>query len=121
MAFDFKGTAVSATTISPIMDNRTRITMDELISKYPGGVTVNGFDMVPSDDNPYAVATFAEDSSKFFFGGSILTKIVSEWVKSFDGDVEGASKALAEAGGVKMQFSHGRTKKGNSLTLVKVL
>lgn len=121
MAFDFKASAVNATTISPLMDNRTRMTMDAVINEYPQGVTVIEFDLVPSDDKPYAVAVCAECPDKFFFGGSILTKIVNEWAKAFDGDVEGASHALKDCGGVKMQFSHGRTKNGNNITLVKVL
>lgn len=121
MAFDFRSAAQNATTISKLMENRTRLTIDDVIKNYPQGVTITGFDLVQSDDNPYAVVICAEAPDKFFFGGSILTKIVNEWVKSYDGDIDAASSDLGESGGVRMQFSHGRTKKGNSLTLVKVL
>lgn len=121
MSFDFRSAAQNATVISKLMEDRTRLTMDDVIREYPQGVTIVGFDIVPSDDKPYSVVICSEAPDKFFFGGSILTKIVNEWAKSYDGDIEKASADLAQSGGVRMQFSHGRTKNGNSLTLVKVL
>ena len=40
----FKDKALSATTVSKIMEGRTKISTDELITKYPEGVTILGFD-----------------------------------------------------------------------------
>lgn len=119
--FDFRGTAISETSLSPLMDGKERISMDGLISTYPNGVTVTEFDLLSGQQGEYAVCTFAEDSSKFFFGGAILTKIVLKWIAGFDGDCELASHTLKDNGGVKMRFKHGRTKKGQQLTLVEIL
>lgn len=122
MSVDFRNIAIESTTLSPIMDGRMRLSMDDVISSYPSGVTVNGFDIIHDSKNgDYAVVTFAEDSDKFFFGGKVLTNIVNRWIAAFDGDIEKASSALRDSGGVKMQFSHGRTKNGNNLTTVKII
>ena len=122
MSVDFRNIAIESTTLSPIMDGRTRLSMDDVISSYPNGVTVDGFDIINDSKNgDYSVVTFSEDSNKFFFGGKVLTNIVHGWVAVFEGDIEKASSALKDSGGVKMQFSHGRTKNGNNLTTVKII
>lgn len=122
MPVDFRNIAIESTTLSPIMDGRKRLSMDDVISSYPNGVTVDGFDIIHDSKNgDYSVVTFAEDSNKFFFGGKVLTNIVHGWIAVFDGDIEKASSALKDSGGVKMQFSHGRTKNGNNLTTVKII
>lgn len=122
MSIDFRNIAIESTTLSTIMDGRTRLSMDDVISSYPNGVTVDGFDIIHDSKNgDYSVVTFAEDSNKFFFGGKVLTNIVHGWISVFEGDIEKASIALKDSGGVKMQFSHGRTKNGNNLTTVKII
>lgn len=118
---NFKSTAISATTLSPLMDGRERLTMDSVISKHPDGVTIKNFDIIDSDDKPYAVVTCFEEPDSFFFGGAVLTKIVQQWIRAYDGDIDAASHDLEESGGVKVQFSHGKTKKGNNITMVKVV
>lgn len=121
MSVDFRSIAIDSTTLSPLMDNREKLSMDDVISNYPSGVTVNGFDIVTSGDKSYSVTTFSEDDSKFFFGGTVLTKIVTGWIAAFSGDIEKASDALRDSGGVRMQFSHGRTKNGKDVTMVKII
>lgn len=119
--FNFREVAISETSLSPLMEGKDRLTVDDVISQYPQGITVDGFDLMNGDKGKYAICTFAEDATKFFFGGSILTKIVEKWVAGFDGDIEQASHVLKDSGGVKMQLKHGKTKNGNNLTLVDVL
>lgn len=119
--FDFREVAIAETSLSPLMDGKERIGMDDLISEYPTGVTVTGFDMLNGEKGEYAVCVFSEDENKFFFAGSILTKIVKKWIQAFDGDIDNASHTLADNGGVKMRFKHGRTKRGQQLTLVDIL
>lgn len=119
--FDFREVAIAETSLSPIMENKDRITVDDIISNYPDGVTITGFDMLNGEKGDYAVCVYAEDPDKFFFAGAILTKIVTKWIKAFDGDIDNASHTLGDNGGVKMRFKHGRTKRGQQLTLVEVL
>lgn len=112
----FASIARKATTLSPLMEDKERMTVDDVILAYPDGVTINGFDIVESGTDSYPVLIFIEDSSKFLFGGTIMNNICRDWLEHFEGDVEGANNALAAAGGVKIKFEKGRTKNGNSLT-----
>lgn len=122
-AFDFKAAAEAATTLSPLMDGKNKLSVDDVIRDYPQGVTITDFDMLTDNakGTQFCVCLCKERPDSFFFGGSILSKICNEWVKGFAGDIEACSNALHDAGGVKVQLSHGRTRNGNSLTLVKVL
>ncbi len=117
----FTNIARKATTLSPIMSGRDKIQMDDLISEYPDGVTVTGFDIINTNADSFPVFVFAEDTSKFAFGGTILHNILDEFVSYFDGDIEKTSNELANSGGIKLKFYKSRTKTGNNVTLVEVL
>ncbi len=112
----FAQIARKATTLSPIMEGKERLTVDDIISLYPDYITINGFDIISSGAESYPVLTFAEDSSKFVFGGAIMNNICHDWAELCEGDIEEASKQLNLAGGCKIKFEKGRTKAGNNLT-----
>ena len=116
MANKFAAAAKKATTLSPIMEGKERLTVDDIISLYPEYITINGFDIISSGMESYPVLTFAEDSSKFVFGGAIMNNICHDWAELCDGDVDEASKQLNTAGGVKIKFEKAKTKAGNNLT-----
>ena len=116
MSNKFSVAAKKATTLSPIMEGKERLTVDDVINLYPDYITINGFDIITSGAESYPVLIFAEDSSKFVFGGAIMNNICHDWVGLCDGDIEEASKQLGLAGGVKIKFEKARTKAGNNLT-----
>lgn len=116
MSNKFAQIARKATILSPIMEGKERLTVDDVISLYPDYITINGFDIISSGAESYPVLTFAEDSSKFVFGGAIMNNICHDWAELCEGDVEEASKQLNLAGGCKIKFEKGRTKAGNNLT-----
>lgn len=116
MANKFSAAAKKATTLSPIMEGKERLTVDDVISLYPEYITINGFDIISTGMESYPVLTFAEDSGKFVFGGAIMNNICHDWAELCEGDVEEASKQLNLAGGVKIKFEKARTKAGNNLT-----
>ena len=116
MSNKFAQIARKATTLSPIMEGKDRLTVDDVISLYPDYITINGFDIISSGAESYPVLTFAEDTSKFLFGGAIMNNICHDWAELCDGDIEEASKQLNLAGGCKIKFEKGRTKAGNNLT-----
>lgn len=116
MSNKFSVAAKKATTLSPIMEGKERLTVDDVISLYPDYITIDGFDIITSGAESYPVLTFAEDSSKFVFGGAIMNNICHDWAGLCDGDIEEASKQLGLAGGVKIKFEKTRTKAGNNLT-----
>lgn len=122
----FARMAKDATTLSELMTNREKITMDALIIKYPNGVTVTGFDVLNSTDangetDSYPIFVFAEDTTKFCNGGAVLNKIVNVWLAHFDGDITACNKALESYNGVKLKFSKSTTKNGRPITLVDVI
>ena len=62
----------------------------------------------------------AEDEGVYFNGGTILNKIVTEWAKAFNGDIEAMNVELAKAP-VKVKLSNGKTRANNNIVLVDVL
>lgn len=126
MANMFANLARKATILSPLMNNRDKISTDEVIKNYPDGITVTEFDVVTTPDkngnnNTYPVVTFAENDSVFLYGGKALMDIVALWLSHFEGDVESTSNALKAAGGVKLKLSASRTKAGNNFTSIEVI
>lgn len=126
MANMFAELARKATVLSPIIEGKEKISVGDIIANYPNGITVTEFDMVTSvdkDGNPdtYPVFVFAEDTSKFGFGGSVFKNICENWIHHFDGDIETCAKALQAGGGVKMIFSQAKTKAGRPVTTIEIV
>lgn len=106
---------------SPIMTGREKISTEDVIKKYPDGITLTGFDVLDNGKDGYAVFTFAEDPDKFVNGGALLSKMAFEWVKAFDGNITDASDELAKCGGVRVRLYPKKTKRGNSITAVEIV
>lgn len=125
MGFDFRNVAVEATSLSELMNGRTKIDTADVIAKYPDGITIIAVDMVEyeKDGKPveYPLFLFAENDNAFYAGGVVLKKIVKAWASKFDGDYESMSRALTEGGGVRVKLSMGRAKTGNTITNVDIL
>ena len=117
----FTNIAAKATRLSDLMVGRDKITTEELIANYPDGFTINEFDVITVDADTFPVFTIKEDKYKFAFGGAVLSNIIDEWVKQFDGSISDTSEALKQAGGVRIKFIKSRTKSGNQVTLVEVM
>ena len=117
----FANIAKQVTTLSPLMNGREKMSMDDIIAEYPNGITVCEFDIINTSADSFPVFTFAEDDTKFAFGGTILHNILDAFVSKFEGDIESTSTALKAAGGLKMRFYKSRTKTGNNVTLVEVI
>ena len=118
---DFREIAKKEITLSELMTGRTQLKTEDIIAKYPNGVTVNRFDIVVLDGKAFPIATIAEDDSVYFNGGTIMSKICEEWANSYGGEIESASNDLEKAGGVKMIFEQAKTKKGNNITRVHII
>lgn len=114
----FTQEAKNSLSASRVMQGRTKITTDEIITQYPAGITVNEFDLVVhKDGTSYPIFAFAEDPTKYVNGGSVASQIAESWVALCDGDIDGASAELKACGGCKMVVSHGKTKSGKNITL----
>lgn len=117
---DFRGSAKRRTSGSPILDGRTKVDTDSLIARYPEGITITDFDFLSGDAEKYVVCTFAEEPDAYFNGGRILTDIFTGFVDEYNGNLAATQKDF-RAEGLKVRLYHGRTKKGNKVTLVDVL
>ena len=111
-----------ATTLSELMENREKIQTGEVINNFPDGITLNAVDIIKTSDATYPVFTFLEDSTKFYCGGIVLSKIVDTWVKEYNGDLVILNHDLAECGGVKVKLTETKTRHGkNNITELEVI
>ena len=114
--------ARNATTLSELMENRKKIQTGEVIKSFPDGITLNAVDVIKTSDAKYPVFTFLEDSSRFYCGGIVLSKIVDTWLKAYNGDLGMLNHDLAESGGVKVKLTETKTRDGkNNITEVEVV
>ena len=119
--FDFRKTALESTLLSKLQNDREKISTHDLIQRFPDGITVNAFDFATIDGKSFAVVTCNEDDTKYYNGGTVLSKMCVAWAAGFAGDPEAASTALAKAGGVKLKFAEEKTKGGNNVTTITVV
>ena len=122
MAIDFRKIASKKLSLSPLMAHRGQIQTSDLLGQT---VTVIRFDFAhiadKGEEKVFPVLLFAEYPDKYYNGGCLLLKVCEAWAAEFDGDVEAASIALEDSGGVQIKFSANKTKSGNNLTSITVL
>lgn len=110
---NFKQKAIDATTTSKLLENRTKISTEEVLTKYPEGVTVTGFDFLTGDNGKYPVCIFKENDNECFFGGTAMTEICNQWMDGYTSTSD-CSKDLAAEGGVKLKFEKKKTKQNRN-------
>ena len=119
--FNFRESALNSTLLSSLQNNRNKIYTEALIATFHDGSTGNALDLATVKDKTFAVVTFVEDDTKYYNGGTVLTKMCLAWAAGFDGDPESASIALGKSGGVKLKFAESKTKNGNNVTTITVV
>ena len=120
MAFNFKERAIKATTLSDLMNGRTKVSIDEMIQRFPDGFTIEDFDIVDDKKAQYPVFTIKEDKNICFFGGIVLMNMVNAWLVGFD-DIESCREAFKKDGGLPIRMTTGKTKDGRIVTKIDVL
>ena len=114
-----KEIAEKTTAGNPIFDNREKMTTDEVIEKYPSGISITECALIASDKGEYAVIAFAENPDVFVSCGTILTNIVREWIVTV-GTVEEVNGMLIETP-VRVKLHKILNKKNQPLTVVDIL
>lgn len=109
----FTEKAKEATEFSFLCAGRNKVSTEDIIKKYPKGVTIVGADKVKKDDDEFYVLTIAEDDDIFFFSGSVLTNIADEWLKDFAGDCKALTEALNAEGGCKVKLHYEKSANTN--------
>lgn len=120
---DFRNLAKKETSLSDVMTDRTKVTSEELMEKYPDGFNIIAFDYVQSKKSKgkYPVFNIEDDPTIFCNAGTILTRIFDEFVNAMEGDVDAASEELRRQGGIMVKLGKGKTKAGDDLVTVEVL
>ena len=125
---DFKKIALDATTMSELMSGRDKMDTEELIKKYPDGVTIDFIDNVNMqqedvEENVWIFVT-EEQPNKFTFAGFVLAKIFNNILSEFDGDyaemIETYNSALKEDK-LRVKLERAKTKSKREITKVTVL
>lgn len=126
---DFKKIALDATTMSELMNGRDKMDTEELIKKYPDGVTIDFIDnvnMSQEDGEAENVWIFVteEQPNKFTFGGFVLAKIFNNILAEFEGDydamIEEYNSSLKEDK-LRVKLERAKTKTKREITKVTVL
>lgn len=126
---DFKKIALDATTMSELMNGRNKMDTEELIKKYPDGVTIDFIDnvnMSQEDGEAENVWIFVteEQPDKFTFGGFVLAKIFNNILAEFEGDydamIEEYNSSLKEDK-LRVKLERAKTKTKREITKVTVL
>ena len=125
---DFKKIALDATTMSELMSGRDKMDTEELIKKYPDGITIDFIDNVnmqqeDGDENVWIFVT-EEQPNKFTFAGFVLAKIFNNILAEFEGDyaemIETYNSALKEDK-LRVKLERAKTKSKREITKVTVL
>lgn len=125
---DFKKIALDATTMSEIMNGRDKMDTEEIIKKYPEGVTIDFIDNVnmqqeDGEENVWIFVT-EEQPNKFTFAGFVLAKIFNNILIEFEGDyaemIETYNSALKEDK-LRVKLERAKTKAKREITKVTVL
>jgi len=125
---DFKKIALDATTMSELMSGRDKMDTEELIKKYPDGITIDFIDNVnmqqeDGEENVWIFVT-EEQPNKFTFAGFVLAKIFNNILAEFEGDyaemIETYNSALKEDK-IRVKLERAKTKSKREITKVTVL
>ena len=125
---DFKKIALDVTIMSEIMNGRDKMDTEELIKKYPEGVTIDFIDNVnmqqeDGEENVWIFVT-EEQPNKFTFAGFVLAKIFNNILAEFEGDyaemIETYNSALKEDK-LRVKLERAKTKSKREITKVTVL
>lgn len=105
---------------STITDGREKMKLDELI-KQNNELTIINADIFTCTKGPCAVCVSKEFPTFYFFGGTVLTDIVTSWITEYQGDVDKMNAELEESGGVTMKFEKTTTRNGNPFMKVEII
>lgn len=105
---------------SGLTSGRTKIKTDDLIATYPDGVHITAISKNNYNGSNYYAYTFAEDPTKFFTSGTVVTEKTDELLDDYDGDMA-ALNADLRAEYLKAIFSKRRGKSNREYTNVAFL
>lgn len=106
---------------NPIMTGREKISLDEIMAKFPNGVTLRECAIMhdTAKNSDYAVCVVDECKECFFFGGVAVLGLIENLMEDYD--LEEAFHEELKAEGLPLLFSKKRSKNGRIYTSVTIL
>lgn len=113
--------AKAARNVNPIMEGREKITLDEIMAKYPQGVTIRECAIIhdKAKESDYAVCVVDEEINFFFFGGVAILSMIENLLQDYESEADFNAELKAE--GLPIKFEKKRSKNGRIYTSVTVL
>lgn len=113
--------AKQAQQINPIMENRDKITLEDVMAKYPKGVTLRECAILHDSTNnsDYVACVVDEEPNSFFFGGIALLGLIESTLETYVNPEDFYAELKEE--GLPIMFSKKRSKNGRIYTAVTVL
>lgn len=119
---DIKKVIKESLTISPLMDGKEKVTVEELVERGTP-VAIIGIDPVTMPDrlkggssHTYVVATPTE----FFFAPTVLVKVFNNLIEAFEGDITAINTEL-ERGDVMLKMYKKTNSIGVEYTAVEIV
>ena len=113
--------AKAATSLSGKTRSREKMKLDEVLIRYPEGVTLNWIDLRTSDDDvDYCVFTFEEEPERFSSGAGDFMKLWEAWTAEFGGSISDMQEYLA-ANPLRIKIWKQKTKSKKTYTCVSVV
>lgn len=103
-----------------VTNGRQKIKIDELIARYPDGVSITGVDIIKYEGSRFPSFIFAEDENCCFSGGLALIEMADAWVEAYDGDMQAINESLQREP-VRIKLEKVKTKNKRDYTRVTVL
>ena len=95
---------------------KTRIKMDDLIEKYPEGVSICAVNKFASNvGEDYYAYEFLEDKGAYFTAGTAMNEIVDNWINELHG-LDAVNQFLLNEGAEKFKFVKAKSKAGRTFT-----
>lgn len=116
----FKQKAQSATSNSFVTSGRTKVSVEDIMKRFPDKITVMEFDQLKKGNDTFYAVAIAEDPEIFFFTGSVLTQICDSWLEDYE-SCEEASKDLTADGGVPMKLYNAKSKSNRTYVAAEIL
>lgn len=136
MLKNFRKVAQSATSVSPLMAGREKITTQEITGKT---LTVAAFDIArlanfvvnqatgEVRDVEYGVFVFAEMPDHYYQAGTVGTRIANDWLLLYDGESEDIHEQCTELSAeiatekIQLRFTETKTRRNQNIVKIDVL
>lgn len=118
---DLRKSAQKAVVLSELMNDKEKISTEDIIKYYPEGITINDCDPIMLDGDEFYVYSIKEKEGVFAFSGFVLTKMFNNMLSACEGDLEVLKKCLREEG-LKVKLGTKKTKDNKKdITTVEVV